>query len=223
MYNHWLLYELVPTNWYHRSFYKLVHIHWYGIMNNYDITNEICRLGETHEWSSTIRLHNCDKCIDISSVAMSKASVTPANATKQPDVYPTGKAESVYCFNPDIYDEIFWMKLKFTLTQVGCVSGCRLVLHYTDQRIIQHWKACYKLWCTHRSLFQNKGSSNYLSDGVGPCNVVTEHIKCVKAHVILKVMSFNWFVLLYMIFVVDDLFKVVLFCITQIQIYYFML
>jgi hypothetical protein len=150
-------------------------------MNYYDITNKISTLiEETHEWSSTILLPDGDKCIDISSAAMGMASVTPVNAIKQPDLYPKGRAASVYCFDPDIYDENSWMQLKSTLTQVGCVSGCRLVLHYADQRQTLHWKACYKLWCSHRSLFQNNGSSNYLSDNVGPCNVVTEHLKCVK-------------------------------------------
>ncbi len=83
----------------------------------------------------------------------------------QHDVYPKGRAASVYRFDLDIYDEFFWMKLK---SQVGCVSGCRLVLGYMDERQTLHWKACYKLWCSHRSLFQNNGSSNYLTNNVGP-------------------------------------------------------
>jgi hypothetical protein len=57
-----------------------------------------------------------DKCIDISSAAMGMASVTMANATKQPDTYPKGRAASVYCFDLDIYDENSWMKLISTLT-----------------------------------------------------------------------------------------------------------
>jgi hypothetical protein len=108
------------------------------------------------------------------------ASVTLANVTKQPDTYPKGRAASVYPFDLDIYGEISWMQLRLTLTQVGCVSGCRLVLRYTDQRQTLHRKACYELWCSHRLLFQNNGSSNYLSDNVGPCNVVTDHLKHVK-------------------------------------------
>ncbi len=80
-------------------------------MNYYDITSEICRLvDETHEWSSTILLPDGDKSIDISSAAMGTASVTLSNATKQPDAYAKGRAASVYCFNPDIYDENSWMK-----------------------------------------------------------------------------------------------------------------
>jgi hypothetical protein len=150
-------------------------------MNYYNITNKISRLvEETHEWSSTILLPDGDECIDIFSTEMGTASVTLVNAAKQPDVYPKGKAASVYCFDPDIYDENSWMQLKSTLTQVGCVSGCRLVLRYTDQRQTLHRKAFYKLWCSHRSSFQNNGSSNYLSNNVGPCNVVTEHLKFVK-------------------------------------------
>jgi hypothetical protein len=39
----------------------------------------------------------------------------PSNATKQPDVHPKGRAASVYCFDPGIYDENYWMKLKSTL------------------------------------------------------------------------------------------------------------
>jgi hypothetical protein len=98
-------------------------------MNYYDISNEISRLvEENHVWSSTILLPDGDRCIDISSAAMGTASVTPANATKQPDVYLKGRPASVYRFDPDIYGENFWMQLKSTLTQVGCVSGCRLVL-----------------------------------------------------------------------------------------------
>jgi hypothetical protein len=143
-------------------------------MNYYDITNKISRLvEETHVWSSTILLPDGDRCIDISSAAMGMASVTLASATKQPDISPKRRAASVYCFDPDIYGENSWMQLKSTLTQVGCGSGCRLALRYTDQRQTLHWKACYKLWCSHRSLFQIDWSSNYLSDNVGPCNVVT--------------------------------------------------
>jgi hypothetical protein len=100
--------------------------------------------------NQSILLPYGDKSIDISSAAMGTASVTPANATKQPDVYPKGRAASVYCLDPDIYDENSWMKLQSTLTQVGCVSGCRLVLSYMDQRQTLHQKACYELWCSHR-------------------------------------------------------------------------
>jgi hypothetical protein len=92
----------------------------------------------------------------------------------------------MYRFNPDIYDENSWVKFKSTLTQVGSVSGCRLVLRYTHQRQTLHWKSCYELWCSHRSLIQNNGSSNYLSDNVGPCNEVTEHLKRVKTSGALK-------------------------------------
>jgi hypothetical protein len=98
-------------------------------MNYYNMTNKIFRLiDETHEWSSTILLQDGDKSIDISSAAMGMASVTPANATKQLDVYPKERAASVYPFDRDIYDENSWMKLKSTLTQVGCISELRLVL-----------------------------------------------------------------------------------------------
>ncbi len=175
-------------------------------MNYYDITNKISRLiEENHVWSSTILLTDGDRRIDISSAAMGTASVTPSNATKQPDVYPKGRAASVYCFDPDIHGINSLMQLKSTLTQVGCVSRCRLVLHYTDQRPTLHRKACYELWCTHRSLFQNNGSSNlsnYLSDNVGPCNVVTEHLKPVKTsgglkgNIINILCYFGWFVVL---------------------------
>jgi hypothetical protein len=150
-------------------------------MNYYNITNKISRLfEENHVWSSTILLPDVDRCIDISSAAMGTASVTLSNATKQPDVHPKRRAAAVYRFDPDIYGKNSWMQLKSTLTQVGYVSGCRLVLRCMDQRPTLHQKAYYELWCSHRSLFQNNGSSNYLSDNVGPCNVVTEHLKRVK-------------------------------------------
>jgi hypothetical protein len=156
-------------------------------MNYYNIPNKISRLAEeTHEWSSTILLPDADKCIDISSAAFGTASVTLANATKQPEVYPKGRAASVYRFDLDIYDENSWMQLNSTLTQVGCVSGCTLVLHCMDQRQTLHRKACYELWCSHSSLIQNNGSSNYLSDNVGPCNVVAEYLKHVKTSGALK-------------------------------------
>jgi hypothetical protein len=113
-------------------------------MNYYDLTNKISRLiEENHVWSSTILLPDSDRCIYISSAAMGMASVTPSNATKQPDVYLKGRAASVYHFDLDIYGKNSWMQLKSTLTQVGCVSGCRLVLRYTDQRPTLHWNACY--------------------------------------------------------------------------------
>ncbi len=172
-------------------------------MNYYDITNKISRLiEENHVWSSTILLPDGDRCIDISSAAMGTASVTLSNATKQPEVYPKGRTALVYCFDPDIYGKNSWMQLKSTLTQVGCVSGYRLVLRYTDQRPTLHQKACYELWCSLRSLFQNNGSSNYLSNNVGPCNVVTEHLKHVKSsggfkgNVINTLCCFVWFVVL---------------------------
>jgi hypothetical protein len=73
-------------------------------MNYYDITNGISRLVEENNvWSSTILLPDGDRYIVISSAAMGMASVTPSNATKQPDVYPKGRAASVYCFDPDMY------------------------------------------------------------------------------------------------------------------------
>jgi hypothetical protein len=80
-------------------------------MNCYNITNKISRLvEENHVWSSTILLPDGDRCIDISSAAMGTASLTPSNAAKQPDVYPTGRAASVYCFDPDIYGQNSWMQ-----------------------------------------------------------------------------------------------------------------
>jgi hypothetical protein len=70
-------------------------------MNYYDITSGISRLVEENNvWSSTILLPDGDRYADTSSAAMGMASVTPANATKQPDVHPKGRAASVYCFDP---------------------------------------------------------------------------------------------------------------------------
>jgi hypothetical protein len=103
------------------------------------------------------------------------------------------------------------MQSKSTLTQVGWVSGCRLVLRYMDQRLSLHWKACYKLWCSHRSLFQNNGFSNYLNDNVGPCNVVTEHLKHMKTSGGLKGKVIN--ILCYFgLFVVMKPYCVMMFC-----------
>ncbi len=90
----------------------------YQLVFNQDITNEICQLvDESNVWSSTIVIPDDDNFLDISSATMSESSVTPIDATKQPGVYPKGKAASVYRFDPDTYDENSWPKLKSMITK----------------------------------------------------------------------------------------------------------
>jgi hypothetical protein len=72
--------------------------------------------------SSTIVIPDGDNFLDISSPAMGESSFIPIDATKQPTVYPKGKAASVYCFDPDTHDENSWPKLKSMITKVCCVS-----------------------------------------------------------------------------------------------------
>jgi hypothetical protein len=36
-------------------------------------------------------------------------------------------------FDPDLYGENSWEKLKGILTKVGCVSGCNVVIHNSCQ------------------------------------------------------------------------------------------
>ena len=81
---------------------------------NYDVVSkEICRLAElTNNWSSTIIIPQGDAFLNISSAAQGKFSVTPDGATNQPNVYPKGKSASLYRFDPDMFSENDWPKLK---------------------------------------------------------------------------------------------------------------
>jgi hypothetical protein len=92
---------------------------------NYDVVSkEISRLAElTNNWSSTIIIPQGDAFLNISSAAHGKLSVTPDGATYQPNVYPKGQSPSLYRFDPDIFGENDWQKLKGMLSLVGCVSG----------------------------------------------------------------------------------------------------
>jgi hypothetical protein len=74
-------------------------------MNYQHVTSDICRLvDENNQWSSTILIpQEGDGFLDISSALMGDLSATPAGATKQPTVFPTGKSASFYHFDPDLY------------------------------------------------------------------------------------------------------------------------
>jgi hypothetical protein len=94
-------------------------------MNYESISKEICHLVEqANIWSSTITIPQGDKYLDISSAAMGKLSTTPIGASYQPVTFPKGKSASFYRFDPQIFNENSWPKLKEMLTKVGCVSGC---------------------------------------------------------------------------------------------------
>ena len=79
---------------------------------------------QTNIWSSTITIPQGDEYLDISSAAMGKFSTTPIGASNQPLTFPKGRCASVYRFNPQIFNENSWPKIKDMLTKVGCVSGC---------------------------------------------------------------------------------------------------
>jgi hypothetical protein len=151
-------------------------------MNYDDISKEICRQAELlNNWSSTIIIPQGDAFLNISSAAQGKLSVTPDGATNQPNVYPKGKSASVYRFDPDIYGENDWPKLKGMLCKVGCVSGCKLTTQFSTPSNQSHTrKATYYLSCTHGIKGRFSGSSIFNDDDIGPINVVTEQIRRTK-------------------------------------------
>ncbi len=150
-------------------------------MNYQSISNEICHLVEqTNIWSSTITIPQCDEYLDISSAAIGKLSTTPIGASKQPFTFPKGKSASVYQFDPQIFNENSWPKLKDMLTKVGCVSGCRLTVSHVALRKTCNRLATYTLRCTHGRVYRNYGASAFEESDVGPSNVVTKFIKHVK-------------------------------------------
>jgi hypothetical protein len=83
-------------------------------------------------------------------------------------------------FDPDLYGENSWEKLKGMLTKVGCVSGCSVVMRDFCQKKTMKQKATYLLCCSHGLLVEENGSIVYDGDDVGPSNVVKEHLKRVK-------------------------------------------
>jgi hypothetical protein len=114
-----------------------------------------------------------------------KLSVTPDGATNQPNVYPKGRSSSVYRFDPDIFGENDWQKLKGIMCKVGCVSGCKLTTQYSHpsespSKQSQSRKATYCLSCTHAIKGQFSGPSIFNDNDIGPINVVTEQIKRTK-------------------------------------------
>ena len=150
-------------------------------MNYQSTSNEICHLVEqTNIWSSTITIPQGDEYLDISSAAMGKLSTTPIGASNQPFTFPKGKSASVYRFDPQIFNENSWPKLKDMLTKVGCVSGCRLTVSHVALSKTCNRLATYTLRCTHGRVYRNYGASTFEEGDVGPSNVVTEFIKRVK-------------------------------------------
>jgi hypothetical protein len=84
------------------------------------LTKSLLELAEKFTvWESTIKnpiADNKDSLLDIRLAARGGQSVTPYGATKQPTHYPPG---SCYMFDPDLYGEHSWEKLKGMLTKVG--------------------------------------------------------------------------------------------------------
>ena len=108
---------------------------------------------------------------------MGKFSTTPIGASNQPLTLPKGRCASVYRFDPQIFNENSWPKIKDVLTKVGCVGGCRLSVSHADIRITCNCLASYTLRCTHGILYRNNGASTFEEGEVGPSNVVTKFIK----------------------------------------------
>ena len=140
------------------------------------VTKSILKLAEKSTvWESTIKIliaDNQNSLLDISLVARGEWSVTPDGTTKQPTHYPPG---SCYIFDPDLYGENAWEKLKGMLTKVGCVSGCSVVIRSSCQNKTTNRKATYLLCCSHGLLVEENGLIEYDGDDVGPSNVIKEH------------------------------------------------
>jgi hypothetical protein len=132
------------------------------------VTKTILELADKSTvWESTIKIpivDNQNSLLDISSLARGERSVTPDGATKQPTHYPTG---SCYMFDPDLYGENSWEKLKDILTKVGCVSGCSLLIHNSCQKKTMKQKATYLLCCSHGLLVDEKGVLNMMVTMLG--------------------------------------------------------
>ena len=156
---------------------------------NYDVVSkEIFHLAElTNNWSSTIIIPQGDAFLNISSAAQGELSVTPDGASNQPNVYSKGQSPSLYRFDPDIFGENDWQKLKGMLSKVGCVSGCKLTTQFSfpshsPSKQSHTRKATYYLSCTHAIKGQFSGSSIFNDDDIGPIYVVTERIKRTKTN-----------------------------------------
>jgi hypothetical protein len=97
---HTYLDNILPTN----SLSNVTPTNSSVMMNYQHLTLDICHLvNENNQWSSTIVIPQGDVFLDISSALMGDFSSTPVSATNQPTVYPSGKAASFYCFDPDLY------------------------------------------------------------------------------------------------------------------------
>ncbi len=152
------------------------------IMNYQHLTSDICRLvDENNQWSCTIVIPQGDRFLDISSALMGAFSATPVGATNQPNVYPSGKAASFYCFDSDLYQgEQSWPTLKAMLINAGHVSGCRLTTKYSSLQVSINRKATYQLSCCHGVIVRKMGEFDFNGDNVDQCNVIKERIKHVK-------------------------------------------
>jgi hypothetical protein len=150
------------------------------IIDYESVTKTILKLaGKSTLWESTIKIliaDNQNSLLDISLVARGEWSVTPDGTTKQPTHYPPG---SCYMFDPDLYGENSWEKLKGMLTIDGCVSGCSVVVRDSCQQKTIKRKANYLFCCSHGLLVEEKSLIEY-GDNVGPSNVIKEHLKHLK-------------------------------------------
>jgi hypothetical protein len=145
------------------------------------VTKSILELAEKFTvWESTIKIpisDNQNSLLDISLAARGERSVTPDGATKQPTHYSPG---SCCMFDPDLYGENSWEKLKGMLTKVGYVSGCSVVIHDSCQTKTTKQKATYLLCCSHGLLVEENSLIEYDGDDVRSSNVIKEHLKRVK-------------------------------------------
>ncbi len=160
--------------------FDLIQIGTIQIMDYGSVTNSILELAEKSTvWESSIKIpiaDNQNSLLDISSAARGQRSVTPDGATKQASHYPPG---SCYMFDPDLYGENSWEKLKGMLTKVGCVSRCSVVIRHSCQKKTTRRKATYLLCCSHGLLVEENSLVEYDGDNVVPSNI-KEHLNCVK-------------------------------------------
>jgi hypothetical protein len=150
-------------------------------MDNNVVTKQILKLANKATlWTSTIEIPIGDNesLLDISSAARGELSVTPDAATKQPTKFPTGKIDSFYMFDPDVYGENYWESLKAMPPKWDVFVDA--VLFTTLPTRTAYWKATYYLCCSHGMVINEKNGTVYDGDNVGPGNVKTEYLKCVK-------------------------------------------
>ncbi len=66
------------------------------------------------------------------------------------------------------------------LINASHLCGCRLTTKYSFLQVSINRKATYRLPCCHGVTVRKMGEFKFNGDDVGQCNVIKEHIKCLK-------------------------------------------